>query len=287
VTAVFNPTTEKIEFLQDTLGSTPTIDIQGDTSNFIEATKLDTAAVNPGIDPETVKAFASVAAFSTVQSGSILINGTSIAVDSANDSLTDVLARINGSSANVTASFDTQTQLVTIEANESASELNIDSNGTGFFAAVKMLEGRVDPDAQSRGISRQRSYKIADALEILSAELSSLMRDGTFAGGATNAALFRSPLTGALSSAFSGAQQLFGFKVDDSVDALRRGDYATLNRRAFTQSLQLRGDEVKSFFAGDDGKGGLISRLFSATEAALKNVSYGLGQSGTYVDTYA
>ena len=55
VTAVFNAVTERIEFVQDTLGSVPTIDIQNDTSNFIEATKLDSAVVNPGIDPETLK----------------------------------------------------------------------------------------------------------------------------------------------------------------------------------------------------------------------------------------
>ena len=162
VTANFNATTERIDFLQETLGSLPTIDLQNDTSNFLEAVKLDSATVVAGIDPETIKTFADVGVFSGVVSGNILINGRQISIDTANDSLSTITDKINASPADVTASFDPQSQQFLIEADDAASTLDIDSNGTGFFAALNMTEGRVDPEAVSRGISRRRSYDIAD-----------------------------------------------------------------------------------------------------------------------------
>ena len=283
VTAVFNAVTERIEFVQDTLGSVPTIDIQNDTSNFIEATKLDSAVVNPGIDPETLKPIRDVPALSTIRNGSILINEEVITINRRNDTLTSVLEKINQSAAGVTARFDESTQRVSIESKDSTQELTLDSNGTRFFSTINLLDGSIEPTRDSRGVSRRRSYRIADALATLSAELSALMRDETFVGGGANADLFRSPFTSALGGTSTG----FGFKIDDSDEALRRGAYATVNRRAITESLQVRGDEVKEFFAGPDGNGGLLRRLFGATLGALTNVSNALGQSGTFVDTFA
>ena len=141
--------TERIEFIHDTLGSVPTIDLQGDTSNFLEATKLDSINVVGGIDPETIKKLNEVDAFSAVQSGNIIINGEQIAVDTANDSLSTMLDKINSSGADVVATFDSASQQVVIEANDSATVLNIDGNETGFFSALNIQEGRVDPEAVS------------------------------------------------------------------------------------------------------------------------------------------
>jgi len=286
VTAVFNPTTERVEFAQNTLGSAFGIDIQGDTSNLIQSTKLDTAVAAPGIDPETIQAFADVAAFSSVQSGNILINGTPVSIDAANDSLTSVLASINASAADVTASFDEQTQLVRIEADDAASELEIDSNGTGLFSSLYIAEGRVDPEVQAGGISRGRSYRIADAFEALTRELNQLFTDKNFHGGTGTTGLFRAPLDSALRGIFGDADSLFGVRLDHSEGARRRGGFASIDRQILTQSLQLRGDEVKSLFAGADGESGLITRLFTATTQALANVGHRLGQTGTFVDTY-
>ncbi|MDH3433399.1 MAG: hypothetical protein OEM60_06050, partial [Gammaproteobacteria bacterium] len=94
VTATFDALTERIEFLQDSLGSVPTIDLQGDTSNFLQATKLDGAVVTAGIDADSNKVFDDVAAFGSLQNGDILINGKQIAIDTANDSLATVIAKI-------------------------------------------------------------------------------------------------------------------------------------------------------------------------------------------------
>ncbi len=288
VTAVFNALTERIEFLQDTLGSAPTIDLQGDTSNFLQAVKLDSVNVINGIDPENIKALGEVDAFAAVQSGDIIVNGQQIAIDTSTDSLATVLDKINSSGAGVVATFDTASQQVVIEANDSASVLDIDSNDTGLFAALKIAEGRVDPEAVSSGISRRRSYEIADAALAVFERINRLSRDSTFLGKGDNASRFREPIESALRAAFGDTSTSFlGFGYDPSANARQRGEFTSIDRRELTSSLQRRGDLVRSFLAGSDDESGLVKGLLAASHQALTAVNQALGLSGTFVDTYA
>ena len=289
VTASFNTGSERIDFVQNTLGSAPAIDLQNDTSNLLDALKLSGALVTPGIDPENEKTLDSVAALSSVQSGDIIINGNLISIDPASDSLDSVLDSINNSGANVVASFDPVSQQVLIEAQDAASELTIDSNGTGFFAALNIVEGRVDPEAVSRGLTRARSYAIADAAAAVFSELSTLFRDSTFAGRDVNASQFRGPLESALRATLGDelTTSLFGLVFDGSSGARRRGDFASIDRQSLTQNLQLRGDAVKDVLTNSDGTAGLVPDLLRATQQALSGVNQALGLSGTFVDTFA
>ncbi len=286
VTASFNSTTESIDFLQDTLGSVPTIDLQGDTSNFLQAVKLDTAIVVPGVDKEDDQLLQDVAQFASVSSGDILINGETITIDTGSDSLNTVIEKINTSAAGVAASFDTVTQRILIEATDPASALELDSNGTGLFDALNLPEGRVDPEAVANGISRQRSYDIADAAIAAFTELSDLFRDDSFAG---EAGLFRGPLESAIRAIYGSnmSGEFFGLRFDGSADARRRGDFATVDRQALTRNLQVRGDRVQDVLASRDGDAGLVYGLLRATQQALNNVNQALGISGTFVDTFA
>ena len=289
VTASFNAITESIDFIQNTEGSVPTITLADDTSNFLGATKLASALVTPGVDPEDEQLLQDVGAFSSVGAGNVLVNGQSIAVDPSADSLVTVLDRINASSANVTASFDEASQQVVIEANDGATVLELDSNGTSLFSALLIPEGRVDPEAQSNGVSRSRSYRIADAAEAAFEELAFLFRDTSFVGGANNAVLFRGTLESALRSAFGSGMRgdLFGLMLDGGDNARKRGDFATVDRRDFVRNLQLRGDQVQEFLGSVDGESGLLPSLLRATQQALSLVSSTLGISGTFVDTRA
>lgn len=287
VTATFNALTERIDFLQDNPGSAPTIDLQGDTSNFLQAVKLAGAIVTPGTDPEDDIAFENVGTFASVISGDIQINGEQISIDTTTDSLSSVLERINASAAGVVASFDSGTQRVVIEAQDTASELNLDSNGTGFFAALNIPEGRVDPEAVSRGISRQRSYSIADATAAAFAEISDLFRDTSFVGRDANAARFRAPLESAIRGLYGSSMSgdVFGLRFDGSAEARLRGDFASIDRQVLTRSLQLRGDAVHDVL-GKNGEG-LIQSLLIGARQALTNVNQALGISGTFIDSFA
>jgi len=289
VTATFNSLTESIDFLQNMTGSAPTIDLQNDTSNFLQATKLDSINTIPGIDPDDVKSLEDVGAFSSVQSGNIVINGQQIAIDASTDSLTSVLDRINTSGAGVTASFDETTQKVTIEALDSESRLDISSNGTNFFSAIRVPEGQVDAEALSNGISRRRSYAIADALENSFGELSYLFQDASFANLGSNISALRAPLEGALRTMLGDGDTLarLGLGYDSGADARRRGDYAETDRRILTTNLQLRGDRVLDVLRGKGSEEGLVERLLVGTTQALRSVNSLLGRSGTFIDTLA
>ena len=289
VTAVFNALTERIEFVQNTLGSAATIDFQNDDSNFLAATKLDNLNLVDGIDPETIQNLEDVAAFATVQTGDIVINGRNIAIDTSNDSLSTVLDKINSSGAGVVATFDSASQQVLIEANETTSVLTLDSNGTGLFGALRIPEGRVDPEAVSRGISRRKSYEIADATNAVFEQLNRVFSNSTFAGKGDNASLFRGPLETALRTAFGVESEVnvLGLNLDASSNARLRGDFTTVDRREFTTNLQRRGNLVRDFLAGKDDEGGLVKGLLAATQQALSSVNQSLGLSGTFVDTYA
>ena len=187
------------------------------------------------------------------------------------------------------ASFNEQTQRFQIEARDTATRLEIDSNGTGFFGALNMVEGRVDPESVSRGISRRRSYEIADAVSGVFAEINYLYRDQSFAGRDANAGRFRGPLGSALRRTFGKEQvaELFGLLYDQSIDAKRRGDYVDVDRATFVKHLQLRGDQVQEMFAGSKGDGGLVYDLLRATRNSLAGVNEALGITGTFVDTFA
>jgi hypothetical protein len=289
VSATFNAITERVDILQNTLGSAATIDLQNDTSNLLQAIKLDSVNTVPGIDPETIQVMDDVAAFSSVSSGNFVINGTQIAIDTSNDSLETVINRINASPAGVIASFDETSQRVLIEARDAETRLDIDSNGTGLFAALNMPEGRVDPEALARGISRQRSYRLADSVNDVFAELNYLFRDSSFLDRGENASTFRSPLRGAIQSALGSfdAGENMGLYFDTSEAALNRGDFASLDRRVFTNSLQFGGDAVIDALAGSNSSRGLIEAMLNGTAQALKIVASFLGQGGAFVDTYA
>ena len=289
VTAVYNAATERIEFVQNTLGAAATIDLQNDDSNFLQATKLDSVNVVDGIDPEDLQVMESVAAFSSVLTGDIVVNGQQIAIDTANDSLSSVLDKINSSGAGVVATFDSASQQVLIEANEASSVVELDSNGTGLFAALNIPEGRVDPEAVSRGVSRRRSYEIADATNAVFDTLNEIFNDSTFVGKGGNASLFRSPLEAALRAVFGAEEQseAFGLGFDASSSARLRGDFTTIDRREFTSDLQRRGNLVRDFLAGSKGNDGLVKGLLVASAQALNAVNEALGLSGTFIDTYA
>lgn len=288
VIASFNAQAERIELAQVAAGSVPTISLQGDTSNVLEALKLSTAVVTPGTDPDHQRKMDDVAAFSAVQSGSIRINGTDVGLDVATDSLVAVLDRINGSGAGVVAALESSLQYVTIHSQSADSEFTIDGNGTGFFAGLNIDEGAYAAVAGTTGIARTRSYEIADALAVVFAELGGIFRDATFTDRGASAAAFRGPIESAIRASLdSTVAERFGLYVDDSANARLRGDYVSIAREDLTSSVQQQGDAVREFLARDDSTVGLIPDLVSATRKALDSVNQALGLAGTFVDTRA
>lgn len=150
VTAVYDPTTDKISLSSNSeivLGSA------ADTSNFLQAVKLfnngtgsvSSSASLGGINQETGLKSAN---FSTVindggsGTGSFTINGVSISYNATNDSLSNVIQRINSSSAGVTARYDAVADRMVL-TNKSTGDVGIslqDVSGN-FLAATGLIGG--------------------------------------------------------------------------------------------------------------------------------------------------
>jgi hypothetical protein len=253
----------------------------------LQALKLDSAVVTAGIDPESEQALQDVALFSSVLSGDIVINGQQITIDAGSDSLATVIEKINASSSGAVASFDTETRKVLIEATNPESVLELNSNGTGLFAALQISEGRVDSEAVSNGFSRRHSYEIADLTASVFEELNFLLRNASF-DDSSIAGSFRGPLEATLRALIGGdASEHFGMQFGAIANAKTSLGYATIDRRALTQNLQVRGTSVQDFLGDSKDKAGLVSRLLSATRLSLSGVNKTLGLSGSVIDTYA
>ena len=182
VTATFDAATEKVLLTQDTPGSTQDIVLANDTSGFLAAVKLDGAVAIPGDDAESGNTLAEEEQFASVQSGSISVNGVSINIDVNTDTLTDVLDRITASEAEVAASFDSASQRVSLNSNDSDSQLILDSGTTDFFPAVEISDGTYDPvnesiEVQTEGVDVVNESDLAiEYAEIYNTELASTVR---------------------------------------------------------------------------------------------------------------
>lgn len=76
-------------------------------------------------------------------SGSIVINGTSVVVDVVNDTLNDIISRINSTVTGVRASYDSGTKTFLLKATETGpSTITIsDAGGGTLFQSLNMLDG--------------------------------------------------------------------------------------------------------------------------------------------------
>jgi hypothetical protein len=169
VTATFDAASETVLLTQNTPGSTQNIVLANDTSGFVAAVKLDGAVAVPGEDGEVSEdpntPLAEVESLSTVQSGSISVNGVSINIDVNTDSLNDILDRITAAEAGVTASYDSNTKRVSLTSNDPESQLTLDSGSTDFFSTVGISDGTYE--ATSGSVETVEGVKTADVSNLV------------------------------------------------------------------------------------------------------------------------
>lgn len=292
VTATFDALAERIEFVQDTVGDAPTIDLSGDTSNFLTATKLSAAAVLPGKDPDTQRALADVPAFGGASSGSFTVNGQAIALDVQNDSLDDVIARINSAGAGAVASFDPASSQLTLAAAEGTDQLELSSNGTALFAALNLPEGRVEPQAREGGGSQRRIRKIVAAVDDLANGLNALFSDrGLLNGKDARIIALRGQLESAIRQALGGDALVqdsgIGLKFRARRSSGAFGDFVTLDKGGLTRLLKRQGSRVAGFFNGSEDQQGFASAVASALDGSIRAISRTLGSRGALVDVSA
>jgi flagellar hook-associated protein 2 len=149
-TATYNATTGQI-----TLTGVTSLGSGGDSGNLEQVLKLDTAQISGGtvtssttiggINENSILNQNNNAGFATgVTSGTFTINGVQFTVNSATDTLGDIINDINSSAAGVTASYNTETsqlQLVSTTPGPQSILLSATSDTSNFLTAVGLKTG--------------------------------------------------------------------------------------------------------------------------------------------------
>jgi len=152
LTATFNAVTNRIELENDDPGSSAFVNVgaTSDTSSFLEAAHLDGA--NQSGTPTKIVSSVDVAVLNpnltldelfgagTIVAGDFRINGVAITItDPSTETLDGIIVAINGSEADVTASFDAATDTLQITSKTLGSRTIDFQDGTsGFLTAVNI-----------------------------------------------------------------------------------------------------------------------------------------------------
>lgn len=285
VTATFDTATETVLLTQKTAGPTEDILLENDTSGLLAATKLDAAVAVPGALDERDALISQVAALSGIQSGTFLINGQTLTVDILQDSLQDVIDRINSSGAGAVASFDSSQGKFSIQSTD-GDTLEVGNGTSNLFAALDIAEGTFERVNES---SRTR-FEDPKALRRNLLEFASAYKkvfQGSYSGfGTGTVKSMRGQLDSIVAEAFDDVLQKSGkgslrsglgidFSAGDGAYRLLEVDSSRLGR-----ALDRDGEELAEFLfaeADDDGVDGLITALGDRLDQMMGSLKLVLG----------
>lgn len=169
VTASFDVSSGKIK-LATTFETEDGVDIGGDTSGFLTAAGIDAANTVGGNIADDVQVLAKTSQFASVASGSFTINGTSISVDRNTDSLADLVSRINGASAGVTATYDSAADKLVLTARANGEgQIVVGDDTTGFLSSAHLATANT-----------QRGHLSEDGVELRDIAAFAGVVDGSF-----------------------------------------------------------------------------------------------------------
>ncbi len=270
VTATFDTDADAINIVNNTAGATD-ITFTDDTSGIVAALKLDTATVTLGKEPDRTLAVEDVSNFGGVSTGSITINGVEIAIDTASDSLDDILDRINNSEAGVKASYSDSTGRLTIVNKTSSTDLVIDGDSTGLLSSLNVATGTYEA-TQRGGVSAKRAAELTDAMASMVKELNDLFVTIGGSSGVSAVASTRNALSREMQSMVGsgGRTQLgIGFNFSGVGGLVEFDDKA---QARFRSALSGNAGAVATFFEGkgtSDGFFDIIEAQVTAAESAL------------------
>jgi flagellar hook-associated protein 2 len=187
VNATYDAVTDKITFANKTAGDTRLINFGAtdDTSNFLTAVAIRLATqANNGSGSTSASSTVNLGAVSTsaklsevnfaggaITAGTFMVNGVSISVDPATDSLSDILQRINDADAQVTTSYDSATDKIRF-VSKTLGDRTIGFNaGTSNFLAITNLAAATqtagnDSEFKINGgaVQTRNSNEVSDAI---------------------------------------------------------------------------------------------------------------------------
>ena len=153
VTASYDSSTDKI-LLQATYNSENNVPLGSDTSGFLAAAHLDAANTVKGNIRDDQQVLSKTSQFGSVSSGTFAINGKTVTIDAAQDSLSTIVNKINAAGAGVTASYNASTNKIQLIGTSNSEDLiTVNNDTTGFLAAAKLstnntVRGNIQDDQQ-------------------------------------------------------------------------------------------------------------------------------------------
>ena len=133
VTAAYDPALDKL-VLTGSSNSMDLINVDNDSTGFLAAAGLQTGNTVRGQLAEDTVALANLSHFAAVTNGAFVVDGKTIAVDVATDSVQSLIGKINGSGARVTASYDAGNDRITLQTTDnSEDEIAVGSDTSGFL----------------------------------------------------------------------------------------------------------------------------------------------------------
>ena len=280
VTARYDADSDTVQIENDDFGDA-NITLTNDTSRFLRATKLNGAAVSRGYLADDRTIIRDVAPLDAISSGTVRIGNTDVSLDINNDTLEDVITRINESGADVTATLNRTTGRFTLKSNRPGTDVLLDDQGTGLFATLGLINGT------HRATGGPPSNKISDLLGEISKDINAIFDP-------------RLVETDVLNGLRNGIKAAFGATVgdDESKDHAKtgfglrfdfregRGDpikFGVAEARKLRSSL-LRGSlESKRFFTHGKGTGGkqsLLQSLAALGKGADERIIREIGHRG-------
>jgi hypothetical protein len=275
--------------------------------NYVKAASSSSSSdlgLTRGATNDADKALSSVAAFSSMSSGTLTINGTDISIDVSVDSLNDVISRINASAAEVTSSLFNVDQRFMIASNSADQSLVLNSGTTGFFTTLHMVDGTSESSIGTREsldktiMPKARASRIAEAIEDFTSSFNLLFDENKIqAEEDSSLEDFIETLRGDLKKAIQGGfdstmtdvDSGFGIAFDFGSTANRVFDFSLLDKMDFVKKLSEEGNEVNELFFGLNRKDddGLIEKILNSLETHedfLKDIR---GTTVVFVNTSA
>lgn len=285
VSASFDAATEAVQLTQKTAGAAFDIVLANDTSGLLAATKLDGASSVLGTANESEQLIGTVSALSGVQSGDFSINGVQLSVDILQDSLADLIERINSSGAGVTASYDSASGRFRIQGSGS-SNVTLADGSSNLLATLKLSEGnhsgtstRSKTVFQNEAALRRGLGEFADAYE-------ALFQDAFSGFGSASVASIRSQLDSLVTQAFKSGPGLtqsgtlrsgLGIDFEQGSGSLRSIE---IDGAALSRALRQDSGELEELLFSNDEDGefnGIVTAVGERLELVLGTLGKLLG----------
>lgn len=298
VTASFDAATERIKLTHKETGNN-SISLSNDNSGFFAATKLNGSATNYGsLDERDVKMF-QVNALKPIKSGTITVNGTDIAIDRKEDTLNEVISRINAADTGAVASFDEATLQFKIENTDPNETLEVDSGNTKFFETLEIVEGSHEPsggidEATLRKKNLIQAAKAAKKLAGVQREFENVFRRLDGLTQTETVQRYRKQINDAFTIQLGTDEETtvhrtgHGISADTTRDADRAFKFRTRGRGSFTESFIKDREELRHFISGEENTRnvGLVGNLDSAIKAVESSLSRQTGTEGLLIDAF-